>query len=46
LKTCNLEFIEAQQKNDHTYLWFRSPEENEKVLDFIDESEDEDDLPF
>ena len=46
LKNCNLEFIEAQQKNDHTYLWFRSPEENEKVLDFIDESEDEDDLLF
>jgi hypothetical protein len=47
LKNCNLELIESQQKNDNTYLWFRSPEENEKVLDFIDESqEDEDDLPF
>lgn len=47
LKTCKLELVEAQQKNDHTYLWFRSPEENERVLDFIDESEDdEDDFAF
>jgi len=47
LQNCNLELIESQQRNDNTYLWFRSPEENEKILDFIDESEDdEDDLPF
>jgi len=46
LKTCKLEFVDSQTKNDHTILWFRSPEENEKVLDFIDESEQDDDLPF
>lgn len=46
LKTCNLEFIEAQEKNDYTYLWFRSPEENEKVLDFIDESDQDEDDDF
>jgi len=40
LQNCNLEFVEAQQKNDHTYLWFRSPEENEAVYDF-DDNEDE-----
>jgi len=45
-KTCKLEFVDSQTKNDHTILWFRSPEENEKVLDFIDESEEDDDLPF
>jgi hypothetical protein len=41
LQKCNLEFIDAQQKNDHSYLWFRSPEENEMVYDFEDENEDE-----
>jgi hypothetical protein len=46
LKTCKLEFVDSQTKNDHTILWFRSPEENGKVLDFIDESEEDDDLPF
>jgi len=46
LRTCKLEFVDAQTKNDHTILWFRSPEENKKVLDFIDESEEDDDLPF
>ena len=46
LKSRKLEFLDAQTKNDHSILWFRSPEENEKVLDFIDESEDEDDLPY
>ena len=46
LKTCKLEFVDSQTKNDHTILWFRSPEENGKVLDFIDESEEDDDLPY
>ena len=46
LKTCKLEFVDSQTKNDHTILWFRSPEENGKVLDFIDEPEEDDDLPF
>jgi len=41
LQNCNLEFVEAQQKNDHTYLWFRSPEENEVAYDFEDENEDD-----
>jgi hypothetical protein len=42
-----LEYQDAQKVGDNTILWFRSHEENERVLDFIDESEDEgDDLPF
>ena len=40
LKTCKLEFLDAQTKNDHTILWFRSPEENEPVYDFEDEDEE------
>ena len=41
LKTCKLEFVDAQTKNDHTILWFRSPEENEAVYDFENDDEDE-----
>ena len=40
LKTCKLELVETQEKNDHTYLWFRSPEQNEPVYDFEDEDEE------
>jgi hypothetical protein len=41
LKTCKLEFVDAQTKNDHTILWFRSPEENEAVYDFENDDKDE-----
>ena len=40
LKTSKLEFLDAQTKNDHTILWFRSPEENQPVYDFEDEDEE------
>jgi len=47
LSKCPLEYQDAQMVGDNTILWFRSNEENERVLDFIDESEDEGgDLPF
>jgi len=41
LKTCKLQFVDAQTKNDHTILWFRSPEENKAVYDFENDDEDE-----
>lgn len=47
LAKCPLEYQDAQKVGDNTILWFRSAEENERVLDFIDETEDDgDDLPF
>lgn len=46
LSKCPLEYQDAQKVGDHTILWFRSAEENEKVLDFIEDDDEEDTLDF